>query len=91
MHAQSLSPGQKEAPYEVSGQAPTRASARDMRDRSCDTHPPLQDDRWPPLVRVCVTVGCGVLAWATLLAPAWYLLSYQSLSSRYFALFCDRL
>jgi hypothetical protein len=76
MHAQSLSPGQKEAPYDGSGHAPLQAGTRDVRDRSCDTHPPFQDDRWPPLVRVCVTVGCGVLAWATLLAPAWYLLSY---------------
>ena len=76
MHAYSLSPGEKEASYDVSGHAPAQAGARDVRDLSCDTHPHLQDDRWPPIVRVCVTIGCGVLAWATLLAPAWYLLSY---------------
>jgi hypothetical protein len=76
MPAYSLSPGEKEAPYDVSGHAPAQAGVRDVRDPCCQPHPPLQDDRWPPLVRVCVTVGCGALAWATLLAPAWYLLSY---------------
>lgn len=33
-------------------------------------------DRWPPLGRIVVSFGCGALAWAAILLPAWYALSH---------------
>jgi hypothetical protein len=74
MHAHSLRPRETDARYDLGGPVPPPVGVRDTGDRCYAHH--RKDDRWPPLVRVCVTVGCGVLAWATLLAPAWYMLSY---------------
>jgi len=74
MHADRLRPGEKDVRYDLGGRTPATAGTRTVCRHHHDTLP--DDDRWPPLVRVCVTVGCSVLAWATLLVPAWYLLSY---------------
>ena len=54
--------------------------ARSFASNAAATHDASTDHnghRWPPLVRLCVTGGCGLLSWMVVLGPAWYLLGHH--------------